>query len=175
MAESDGEVPMEAVWVSSSMGAAPPAQYVPVHLQVYGEAGSSQLALLAGCAQYLHRRRPNFFLRAPHVLPLYEAEWSAFVDNLRKVRRRSARWRRLLRVSGLDGPVSAVGRRRAGVSRWVLVTDPGAFPAAGDGRRGVVPHRLGGTLLRLAAGRRPGPRHRLDHRHVRHRDRPGRD
>ncbi|XP_043213591.1 probable inactive peptidyl-prolyl cis-trans isomerase-like 6 isoform X1 [Amphibalanus amphitrite] len=77
--------PLEAVWVSPSMGAAPPARFVPVHLQVYGVAGSAQLAALAGCAQHLHRRRPNLFLRAPHVLPMYEAEWSAFVDNLRKL------------------------------------------------------------------------------------------
>ena len=86
MSEDTGRAALEALWLTASMAASPPAQPVPAHLQVYGEAGSSQLRSLAGCVQHLYRRRPGLFLQAPHVLPMYQAEWSAFVDNLRKVR-----------------------------------------------------------------------------------------
>ena len=71
-----------AVWDSAGSGL---GGTVPVHLQVYGAAGSDQLQTLAGCVDLLYRRRPHLLLRQPCVTPLYEVEWTAFVDNLRKV------------------------------------------------------------------------------------------
>ncbi|XP_037079558.1 probable inactive peptidyl-prolyl cis-trans isomerase-like 6, partial [Pollicipes pollicipes] len=83
----------EAESVESEPASGPPPQsFVPVHLQVYGDANSEDLQQLVNCVQLLYQQRPAFFLRAPEIFPQHEAEWTTFVDNLRKMLQGGELW-----------------------------------------------------------------------------------